>query len=138
MKKRNPVAKHARKFNRAAVMTDRKQSAKAGYQKHKGEQTVSIDIQHNYLVIYHFANYDTSSFPLQFNLFNPSDEDVEIAIEKRFRREAADNLDPEEGYEVYSDLVFKLEIIEGRAVATYEPNISAYIDHQPSLEEIES
>jgi hypothetical protein len=31
----NPVAKHARRFNRAAVQQDRKQAAKRGYRKHK-------------------------------------------------------------------------------------------------------
>lgn len=33
----NPVAKHARQFNKAAVMADRKRRQKAGYRKHKGE-----------------------------------------------------------------------------------------------------
>lgn len=94
---------------------------------------MSIDIQHNYLVIYHFANYETGSFPLQFNLFNPSEKDVSIAIEKHFKKEAADNIDPEQGYEAYSDIVFELEIIEGRAVATHT-GIYASIDHQPRLE----
>ena len=94
---------------------------------------MSIDIQHNYLVIYRFAGYETDSFELQFNLFNPSDEDVEIAIEKRFRQEAADDFAPDtQGYEVSSHLVFKLEIIEGRAVAM-PTNISAYIDHYHEL-----
>lgn len=32
---RNPVAKAARKVNRAAVMVDRKKAAKRGYRKHK-------------------------------------------------------------------------------------------------------
>lgn len=93
---------------------------------------MSIDIQHNYLVIYHFANDETYSFELQFNLCDPSDADVEIAIKKRFRKEAADNFLSERGYEVYADLVFKLEIIEGRAVAM-PTNISAYIDHHHEL-----
>ena len=32
----NPVAKHARKFNKAAVMVDRKKAVKRGKRKHKG------------------------------------------------------------------------------------------------------
>jgi hypothetical protein len=32
----NLVAKHARKFNKAAVHRDRKRAAKRGYVKHKG------------------------------------------------------------------------------------------------------
>lgn len=35
---RNPVAKHARKFNKAAVHTDRKKAQKKGYVKHKGQE----------------------------------------------------------------------------------------------------
>ena len=34
---RNPVAKHARKFNKAAVHTDKKKAQKKGYVKHKGK-----------------------------------------------------------------------------------------------------
>lgn len=34
-KRRNPVAKHSRRFNRAQVMRDRKKDAKRGYRKHK-------------------------------------------------------------------------------------------------------
>ena len=34
---RNPVAKHARKFNKSAVMRDRKKDSKRGYTKHKGQ-----------------------------------------------------------------------------------------------------
>lgn len=33
----NLVAKHARKFNKAAVFMDRKRAQKAGKRKHKGE-----------------------------------------------------------------------------------------------------
>jgi hypothetical protein len=33
----NPVAKHARKFNKSAVMRDRKKDSKRGYTKHKGK-----------------------------------------------------------------------------------------------------
>ena len=32
---KNPVAKHARKFNKAAVHTDKKKAQKKGYVKHK-------------------------------------------------------------------------------------------------------
>jgi hypothetical protein len=35
MKQRNPVAKHARAFNKAVVMANRKRQAKAGHVKHK-------------------------------------------------------------------------------------------------------
>jgi hypothetical protein len=35
MKERNIVAKHARRFNKAVVMIDRKKAAKRGYRKHK-------------------------------------------------------------------------------------------------------
>ncbi|WP_430755004.1 DUF7230 family protein [Magnetovirga frankeli] len=35
MKRKNPVAQHGRKFNRAAVFRDRKQEAKRGLRKHK-------------------------------------------------------------------------------------------------------
>ena len=35
-KERNWVAKHARRFNRAAVYRDRKRDAKRGYRKHRG------------------------------------------------------------------------------------------------------
>jgi len=35
---KNPVAKHARKYNVAAVHTDRKKAAKRGKQKHKGDR----------------------------------------------------------------------------------------------------
>lgn len=35
---RNPVARHARAFNKAHVMRDRKKAAKRGYRKHKGER----------------------------------------------------------------------------------------------------
>ena len=35
-KTKNPVAKYARKFNKAVVMTDRKKAAKKGDRKHKG------------------------------------------------------------------------------------------------------
>lgn len=35
MKTNNLVAKHARKFNKAAVMIDRKKAAKRGAVKHK-------------------------------------------------------------------------------------------------------
>jgi hypothetical protein len=34
----NPVAKHARTFNKAHVMVDRKKQADRGYKKHKGRQ----------------------------------------------------------------------------------------------------
>jgi len=33
----NLVAKHAKKFNKAAVHQDRKKSLKKGYRKHRGE-----------------------------------------------------------------------------------------------------
>jgi len=33
----NPVAKHARKFNKSAIMRDRKKDSKRGYTKHKGK-----------------------------------------------------------------------------------------------------
>jgi len=33
----NPVAKHSRKFNRAATHSDRKKALKRGARKHKGE-----------------------------------------------------------------------------------------------------
>lgn len=33
----NPVAKHARTYNKAHVMVDRKHQNKRGYQKHKGK-----------------------------------------------------------------------------------------------------
>jgi hypothetical protein len=36
MTTRNPVAKHARQFNKAAVHTDRRAAAKRGHRKHKG------------------------------------------------------------------------------------------------------
>ena len=36
MKTNNLVAKHARKYNKAAVHTDRKKASKRGYRKHKG------------------------------------------------------------------------------------------------------
>jgi len=36
MKKNNPVARHARAFNKAAVQVDRKKAARRGYRKHKG------------------------------------------------------------------------------------------------------
>lgn len=36
MKIRNLVAKHARKFNKAAKHKDRKKAVKRGYVKHKG------------------------------------------------------------------------------------------------------
>jgi len=32
---KNPVAKNARRFNKAVVMVDRKKAAKRGYNKHK-------------------------------------------------------------------------------------------------------
>lgn len=35
----NPVAKHARKFNKAVVMRDRKKDNKRGYTKHKGQMS---------------------------------------------------------------------------------------------------
>lgn len=35
--KTNPVAKHARTFNKAHVMVDKKKRVKKGYTKHKGE-----------------------------------------------------------------------------------------------------
>lgn len=35
-KERNWVAKHARRYNRAAVYRDRKRDAKRGYRKHRG------------------------------------------------------------------------------------------------------
>ena len=35
MKKSNPVARHARAFNKAAVQVDRKKAAKRGHVKHK-------------------------------------------------------------------------------------------------------
>jgi hypothetical protein len=41
MKKRNLVAKHARKFNKSIVMADKKKRLAAGYKKYKrqkGEQ----------------------------------------------------------------------------------------------------
>ena len=34
-RKRNPVARHAAKYNKAHVMRDRKKDAKRGYRKHK-------------------------------------------------------------------------------------------------------
>ena len=34
---RNPVAKHCRTFNRAAVERDRKKAAKRGYTKHRNQ-----------------------------------------------------------------------------------------------------
>lgn len=37
MSVKNLVAKHARKFNKAQVMKDRKRSEKKGYRKHKGD-----------------------------------------------------------------------------------------------------
>ena len=36
MKTRNFVAKHARTFNKARVMVDRKKRSARGYRKHKG------------------------------------------------------------------------------------------------------
>jgi hypothetical protein len=35
MTTRNPVAKHARQFNKAAVHVDRRAAAKRGYTKHR-------------------------------------------------------------------------------------------------------
>ena len=43
-KTKNPVAKYARKFNKAVVMTDRKKAAKKGDRKHKGQyEEASVD-----------------------------------------------------------------------------------------------
>ena len=42
-KTKNPVAKHARTFNKAHVMTDRKKREKAGYSKHKGAANENVD-----------------------------------------------------------------------------------------------
>ena len=36
-RRRNPVAKHARAFNLAHTFVDRKQKAKRGHRKHKGQ-----------------------------------------------------------------------------------------------------
>ena len=36
MKRKNPVARNCRRFNKAAVMTDRKKAGRRGYRKHKG------------------------------------------------------------------------------------------------------
>ena len=36
--KHNPVAKHARRYNKPAVHRDRKKDIKRGYQKHRGRQ----------------------------------------------------------------------------------------------------
>lgn len=36
--KNNPVAKHARTFNKSSVQTDKKKQQKKGYSKHKGKQ----------------------------------------------------------------------------------------------------
>jgi len=33
----NPVAKHARTYNKAVVHTDKKKAAKRGYNKHRGD-----------------------------------------------------------------------------------------------------
>lgn len=41
MKVRNPVAKHARKYNKSVVMVDRKKAAKRGYAKHKQDKNVA-------------------------------------------------------------------------------------------------
>jgi len=42
MKKRNLVAKHARKFNKNAVMVDRKKRLATGYKKHKREDKKDV------------------------------------------------------------------------------------------------
>jgi len=34
-KRRNPVARHSRTYNKSHVMRDRKKDAKRGYRKHK-------------------------------------------------------------------------------------------------------
>lgn len=39
MKTRNPVAKHARTFNKATVQADKKKMIKKGYTKHKGRKS---------------------------------------------------------------------------------------------------
>lgn len=36
--KRNPVAKHANKYNKAQVHKDKKKESKKGYVKHKGKE----------------------------------------------------------------------------------------------------
>ena len=44
MKTNNLVAKHAHRYNRAAVHTDRKKAAKSGYTKHKNAKTNVRDV----------------------------------------------------------------------------------------------
>lgn len=42
--KRNIVAKHARKFNKARVEEDRKKKKKRGYEKHRGSLLKKIPL----------------------------------------------------------------------------------------------
>jgi|MEHZ01.4.fsa_nt_MEHZ011250982.1_49 hypothetical protein len=44
-KTKNPVAKHARSFNKAQVHTDRKKAAKRGHIKHKFNPSTQSDIK---------------------------------------------------------------------------------------------
>jgi len=43
MKRRNPVAKFLRKFNKPTVQRDKKKSVKAGYVKHKPIEDIRDD-----------------------------------------------------------------------------------------------
>lgn len=40
----NPVAKYAKRFNKAKVFTDRKKAAKRGHLKHKAQLTIQSDL----------------------------------------------------------------------------------------------
>jgi hypothetical protein len=51
MKARNLVSKHARSFNKSAVMKDRKKAAKRGVVKHKNTKFDNYKIISRYLIL---------------------------------------------------------------------------------------
>ena len=111
--------------------------------KQKGYGILPLRYIKRYLVIYHFAFYETDSFQLELyatshgrngKLINPSDEKIETAIEKHLKEVAEGNFGLEQGYEVYTDIVFELEIegIEGRGLPTANrKDVYVSIDQQP-------
>ena len=83
-----------------------------------------------YLVIYHFAFHENAAFQLDFYSANPSDEEIETAIEKRLKKIAESDHGLEQ-YEVYTDLVFQLKLDNGGVPIASFMEIYVSIDQQP-------
>lgn len=129
---KNPVAKHARKFNKSSVMRDRKKDDKRGYTKHKGKQ-LNSDAQQT-----DTSGHTNSAAKRPQNYTDPETGKVKTRLVPVKKDIQTEKLNPSDGIKAYikdfqqSDAPqFKGKSMEKRR----EMAIAAYLDAKRGTKE---